>query len=156
MALAYGGIVKKALIAFCAMFLFASNAVCTETLPNEDAAKGLAAKIMTKVIAGDLDAVFKIMTVYSSLGPTEIDRVATQAKVSRDQSKQRYGSSTGYKFIDSKKAGDSMLRIRYIEETEKNALLLWVFYFNKPKDGWIMNSFSWSEDYKALFNDDSK
>jgi len=143
---------RKALLFSCAMFLIASTAVFAETLLNEDAAKNLITKIMAKVAAGDLDAAFKIMKPYAYLTSAEIDSIAIQSKPSREQYKQKYGVSIGYEFIDLKKAGDSLLRLRYIEKAKKNALL-WTFYFYKAKEGWILNAFYWNEDYKPLFNE---
>ena len=143
---------RKTLTFFCAMFLIASTVVFAETLPNEDAAKNLVNKVMTKVAAGDLDAAFKTMKPYLSFSLTEIDSIALQSKSSREQNRQRYGVSIGYEFIDLKKVGDSLLRLRYIEKTKKNALL-WTFYFYKTKEEWILNSFYWNEDYKPIFNE---
>ncbi len=142
---------RKILIFFCAMFLIASTVVFAETLPDENAAKDLTIKIMTKVAAGDLDTAFKMMKPYVPLSPTEVDSAAIQSKSMREQYGQRYGVSIGYEFIDSKKVGDSLLRLRYIEKTEKHAMP-WVFYFYKTNERWILNSFDWNDIYKTLFN----
>jgi len=144
---------RKEIIFFCAMFLIVPAVVFAATLPNENAAKDLAAKVMIKVAANDLDAAFKILKPYSSITSAEIDSIAIQSKALREQSRQRYGVPIGYEFIDLKKVGNSLLRLRYIEKTDKT-VLLWIFNFYKVKESWILNSFYWNEDYKPLFNEE--
>ena len=134
------------------MFLIASTTAFAKTLTNENAAKDLATKIMAKVAKGDLSAAFKMMNPYTFIGPAEIDAIIIQAKVSREKSGEKNGKSLGYEFIDSKKSGDSLLRFRYIEKNEKN-VLLWVFYFYKVKEGWILDSFNWNNVYGPLFEE---
>jgi hypothetical protein len=144
---------KKVLTLFCATVLIATTVVFAETLSNDSAAKNLATKVMIKVAANDLDAALKILKPYSSISSAEIDSIAIQSKALREQSRQRYGAPIGYEFIDSKKVGNSLLRLRYIEKTEKT-VLLWIFNFYKVKESWILNSFYWNEDYKPLFNEE--
>jgi len=123
------------------MFLIVSTAAFAKSLPDETAAKDLANKIMAKVEKNDLDAAFKMMKPYTSIGSAEIDSIVIQSKASREKFRQNNGASIGYEFIDSKKAGDSLLRFRYIEKNEKH-LLLWVFYFYKAKEGWISKQYA--------------
>jgi hypothetical protein len=132
------------------MFLIASASAFAKTLPDENAAKDLSAKIMAKVVKDDLGAAFKLMKPYTFIGPAELDAITVQSKASRERIGQKNGKSIGYEFVDSKKAGDSLLRLRYIEKNEKN-VLLWVFYFYKTKEGWGLDSFNWSEVYVPLF-----
>jgi hypothetical protein len=146
---------NKIVIVLCAMSLIVTAIAFGEALPDENAAKDLAVKVMTKVAVGDLDAAFLMMKPYVPLSPTEIDSIAIQSKSMREQYGKRYGSSIGYEFIDSKKVGDSLLRLRYIEKTDKH-VLPWVFYFYKTNEGWILNSFNWNDVYTMLFNDEAK
>lgn len=137
----------------CAICFVTATSASAETLPDEDAAKALATEIMSTVAAGDLDAAFNAMKPYGPLPPGEIQTMAEQAKSQRSQYEQRLGRPTGFSFADSKKVGDSLLRIRYIEQTQRHALP-WIFYFYKSKEGWTLNAFNWSDDYRTLFGDD--
>ena len=141
---------KKVSLVLYAMLLISSTSAFAEVLPDEDAAKELSTEIMVKVAEGDLDTAFKIMKPYVSVRGAEIDGAIIQSKVQRKQYGQRYGTSIDYEFIDEKKVGDSLLRLRYIEKTEKHALP-WTFYFYKTKEGWVLNSFSWNDIFKELF-----
>ncbi len=145
-----GKIMRKALLAFFAVFLLSASAVFAETVADEDAAKELTDRIMASVGEGDLGAAFNRMKLYIPLSPLEIDDVALKSKSLRAQYGERYGKSEGFEFIDSKRVGGSLLRLRYIEKTENHALP-WVFYFYKTQKGWILNSFDWNDIYKSLF-----
>ena len=141
---------RKILFFVLALSLISLNSVVAATVPNESAAKELADKIMIKVGKGDLDAAFKLMKPYVPISETEIDSAALQTKAMREQIGERYGNPIGYEFIDSKKIGNSLLRVRYIEKTNLHALP-WIFYFYKTEDGWILNSFDWKDIFKEYF-----
>jgi len=143
--------VRRILFLFFPLLL-AANVVFGEILPNEQAAKDLSDKIMTKVNAGDLAAAFDLMKPYAAVSATEIDSAALQSKAAMDQFGSRYGSSIGIEFIDSKKSGDSLLRIRYLQKCVKGPLT-WVFYFYKNNDGWLLDTFKWDDSmFTTLFD----
>lgn len=140
---------RKSLLIAAAVFLFAA-AASAETVADENAAKELTDKIMTNVGTGDLGAAFNRMKPYVPISPTEIDNAAVKSKALRAQYGERYGKSEGFEFVDSKKVGNSLLRLRYIEKTENHALP-WIFYFYKTQEGWVLNSFDWNDIYKSFF-----
>ena len=142
---------KKISTVFCALFFIASGSAFAKTLPDEAAAKELTGRIMTKVAAGDFTAAFGLIKPYSLISPEEIDAIIAQAKDSRGKLEPRNGKAVGYEYIDSKNAGASLLRLRYIEKDERHAQL-WEFYFYNTKEGWILDSFTWSDVYKPLFD----
>lgn len=70
---------------------------------------------------------------------------------SMDQYGSRFGSPIGIEFIDLKKSGDSLLRIRYLQKCVKGPLT-WVFYFYKNNDGWLLDTFKWDDSmFMTLF-----
>ena len=139
----------------CAICFVAPALASAETLQDEDAAKALTEEVMSKVAAGDLDAAFNAMKRYAPILSMsgQIQTAAEQTKSQRLQYEQRFGSPTGFSFVDSKKVGDSLLRIRYMLRTDRHALP-GVFYFYKSKEGWTLNSFIWSDDFSPLFSGD--
>ena len=120
------------------------------TLPDENAAKDLGDKIMIKVSSGDTDSGFNLMKPYVPLSGPEIDAAAVQTKAALEQYGNRFGKTIGFEFIDSKKIGESLLRIRYLEKME-NTALPWVFIFYKVANGWTLNNFRWEDKVSYLF-----
>jgi hypothetical protein len=74
-----------------------------------------------------------------------------QTKALRDQVGGRYGKPVGFEFISLKKAGESVMQYIYIEKTEEHALP-WRFIFYRSPSGWVLNSFSWNDNIKLLFD----
>ena len=73
-----------------------------------------------------------MMVPYTVLPSVEMQSIILQSKAQRDQYGSRYGKSIGYELISEDKAGESLVRLVYIEKTEKHALP-WTFYFyNSP------------------------
>ncbi|MDP2929035.1 MAG: hypothetical protein Q8O01_03095 [Candidatus Omnitrophota bacterium] len=122
------------------------------TLPDENAAKDLGDKIMAKVSSGDIENAFNLMKPYAPVSATEIDSAAVQTKAALEQYGKRYGEPIGFELIDSKKLGDSLLRIRYVAKMKNNALP-WVFIFYKGANGWTLNDFKWKDTVLDLFID---
>ena len=120
------------------------------TLPDENAAKELTNKIMTKISSGDTNGGFNLTKPYVPISGTEVDSAALQTKAQLEQFGQRFGKPIGFEFIDLKKIGDSSLRIRYLAKMENNALP-WIFIFYKGANGWTLNDFRWVDKISSLF-----
>ena len=140
----------KRISLICPIILIAAGFSFAATLPDEAAARDLANKIMEKVAINDFDGAFALMKPYCPLSTTEIDDATLQTKSMREQFGKRHGTGIGYEFLDSKKIGDVLLRLRYFEKTTNHALP-WAFYFYKTKDGWMLNTFDWNDQFKDLF-----
>jgi hypothetical protein len=140
----------SASIAIISLFTASLAFPATHTLPDQKAAKDLVSTVMSKVAIGDTDAAFNIMNPYSPLSETEKASAVLQTKSMLQQFGARYGTPIGYEFIDSKQVGESLLRFRCIEKTEKHAIL-WSFYFYKPSKGWILDTFAWKDVFAELF-----
>jgi len=80
----------------------------------------------------------------------EFEAMALASKSQRDQFGARYGNPIGYEFLGQRKVGDSLVRLTYIEKTDKHALP-WMFYFYKTPTGWALNSFQWNDRMPQLF-----
>ena len=135
------------------IMLFASvNLAFGDTLSNEQAARDLADKIMTKAASGDIVAAFELMKPYAAVSATEVDSAALKSKSEMEKFGAMYGEPIGYEFIDSKKSGESLLRLRYIEKCVKGPLA-WVFYFYQTNRGWVMTTVLWNDEgFKGLFD----
>ena len=81
----------------------------------------------------------------------EFQGLALQTISQREQLGARYGKSIGYELVSENKAGESILRLIYVEKTSKH-VLPWVFYFYKLPTGWVLHSFAWSDQIQNAFH----
>lgn len=127
-----------------------SFGVLADTLKSELEAKQLSERVMTQAAKGDISAAFAVMKPYVVVPESEFQSLALQSKSQREQFGVRYGKSIGYDFISERKAGDSVLRLVYIEKTVKHALP-WMFIYYKTPGGWVLNSFHWNDQILNVF-----
>ncbi|WP_018608417.1 hypothetical protein [Uliginosibacterium gangwonense] len=130
--------------------LFVSASAMAETLKSELEAKQLTDKVMVQVAKGDLTGAFALMKPYVVISESEFQGSLLQSKSQRDQFGSRYGKPLGYEFIAEKKAGESILRLTYIEKTARHALP-WAFIFYKTPTGWVLNSYFWNDNIQSAF-----
>jgi len=135
---------------FLAAITFFATSSFADTLKSEEDLRPLAESVMSKVAANDLNAAFMAMQPYVVITDSELQSAALSAKAQREQYGVRYGKTIGTEFINQTKVGASLVRILYIEKTEKHALP-WTFYFYKTPKGWVLNSFTWSDQVHFLF-----
>ena len=114
------------------------------TLQSDADIRTFADRVMAKVAKGDLPGAFADMKPYTIIPPTEFDAAALQSKSQRDLVGTRFGATIGYEFIGEKRSGQSLLKLTYIEKTERHALP-WLFYFYRTPNGWVLNSFFWND-----------
>jgi hypothetical protein len=131
-------------------FLITSTSVMAETFKTENELKPFTESVMVKVAANDVESAFKLMSHYVVISDDEFQSMALKSKSVREQYGKRYGNTIGYEFISQQKVGDSLISIVYIEKTQKHALP-WSFYFYKTPQGWVLNTFTWSDEMHKLF-----
>ena len=141
---------KRSLSALGMIFL-AAGLSFGRTVPDPDAAKALADRIMTKAAADDMDGVFGLIKPYLDISAEEIDTDRVKSKQSMEVLRPKYGPPTGFEFIDSRTVGSSLLRLRYVQNNAKLPFV-WVFDFYKTEKGWTMSNFNWNVDvFAGLF-----
>lgn len=133
-----------------ALFLVASSPLFADVLKSEQEARRLAEKIMSHAAKGDTAGAFAAMSPYVVIPQTELQSMALQSRAQRDQFGARFGKSVGYEFISERKAGESILKLVYIEKTARHALP-WIFVFYKSPSGWVLNSFAWNDQILNVF-----
>jgi hypothetical protein len=107
-------------------------------------------RVMARVSKGDLDGAFEAMKPYVVIPAAEFEALAVNTRAQRGIAGNRYGRVMGYECVERKAVGQSLIRITCIEKTEKHALP-WRFFFYKGSDGWVLNSFNWSDNLTSLF-----
>jgi len=133
-----------------AVAVLALNVAHADALKSEAHLRPFADSVMAKVGAGDLVGAFALMKPYTIVPGAEFDATALNSKAQRDLVGARFGVAAGYEFIGESKVGQSLLRLTYIEKTERHALP-WMFYFYRSPDGWVLNAFLWHDQLQSLF-----
>jgi hypothetical protein len=90
------------------------------------------------------------MKPYIVVPPAEFDAMTLTSKAQRDQAGARYGAPVGYEFVRKSTVGESLLKLTYIEKTDRHALP-WMFFFYRTPKGWVLNSFFWNDRMPDLF-----
>src|SRR3546814_8260544 len=99
------------------------------------------------------DLAYRALKNYSVLPGDDVDRGLQASRQQRAAPlfAQRFGATVGSEFIGRKKLGQSMLRLTYIERTQKQPLP-WAFYFYLTSNGWVLSEFGWSAQPAALYD----
>lgn len=133
---------KRLILVLIAILGFGSAQAAT--LQTDADIRAFADRIMAKIAKADLAGAFAAMKPYTIIPPTEFDAAALQSKSQRDLAGTRFGATIGYEFIGERRSGQSLLKLTYIEKTERHALP-WTFYFYRTPKGWVLNSFFWHD-----------
>jgi len=133
------------------MFLCSSVSGYADTLKDENEVQQLGDFVLESVVSAGILSAFEAMKPFVQLEEMDMDTLASESKGQRDQYSARFGKSTGYELIGVEKVGTSLLRLQYIEKTEKHAFP-WSFYFYKTDQGWMLNDFTWHGDIRRVFS----
>ena len=138
-------------IMICFLLVVSANSqVWAATLPDKDAAKELAARVMDMVGKGKTAEALLKMKPYMIIPDAEFEVMRDQLASQAPMIDKRFGRSIGSEFIKIHEVGKSLMSVLYIQKFEKH-IMRWVFYFYRPKNGWILNTFSTDDNIKQLF-----
>ncbi len=138
---------RKMLLIFS---LFLSFSVQAAELDSKDAAINLAKSVMDKVSEDKALEGIGILKPYFVIPGAEFDAIIEKYKMQESMIKYRFGNAIGVEFIKEKEIGKSLLLITYIQKFERH-IMRWQFYFYKPKDKWVLNTFFTDDNIKSLF-----
>lgn len=134
--------------------LFTTTFACqglAETLPSPAAVRELTDKVIAKVVASSIEDGIRLLKPFSINPEAEIEAAIGQAKLQVPMISQRYGKVIGHEFIQEEKIGDSLIKITHIVKFEKHPMR-WTFFFYKGNDGWVMNTFFFDDNIRAIFS----
>jgi len=134
-----------------ASLLLAASIARADTLKAEADLKPFADKVMSTTVSSGLKAGFAVMRPYLVIPEAELENVLTRSIAQRSETATRYGKTIGYEYVGRRKLGDSLVRLTYIEKTERQALP-WMFHFYQTRNGWVLSSFLWNDRASELFN----
>ena len=137
-------------LAFLVLATVVFNGAHADALKAEADIRPFIDSVMEEVGSGDLGAAFALMKPYTIVPSSEFEAMASNSKAQREMVGSRLGAAAGYEFVDQAKVGKSLLRLTYIEKTQRHALP-WMFYFYRSPEGWVLNSFVWNDNMPGLF-----
>ena len=139
----------KTLIVFS--LLIFSFQVKSQDLKTKDDVKAFAADVMASVAEGKVaDGLVKFKP-YIIIPESEFTMSLEQLKLQQPVIDQRFGQTVGVELIDIEEQGESLMLIVYIQKFEKH-VMRWKMYFYKPKDKWILNTYSTDDQLQLMFN----
>ena len=130
--------------------LFHSPIVLGDMLSSKDKAKELVRTIMSKVETGNTSEALDLMKPYLIIPLSEFDVMKNQLSLQAPMIEQRFGATLGVELADVQEVGESLMRVMYIQKFEKH-LMRWRFYFYKPKEGWVLNTFKTDDSIQLMF-----
>ncbi|MFL9927058.1 hypothetical protein PQR62_22490 [Herbaspirillum lusitanum] len=122
-----------------------------DTLKSETEVRALTDKVMAQAGAGRTDDAYGVMAPYALIDVRALDAARVTARSSRMAIEAQVGSSVGYEFIRAEKVGESLLKLSYIEKTQKQAIP-WQFIFYKTPTGWGVSAFNNGDNVDSLFD----
>lgn len=127
------------------------NTAQADTLKSETEVRALADKVMAQAGAGRTDDAYGALSPYALVDIRTLEAARSSARSSRMAIEARLGSSVGYEFIRAEKLGDSLIKLSYIEKTERQAVP-WQFIFYKTPAGWGLASLANGAAIDSLFD----
>lgn len=132
------------------IFLFIPLIVHAATLESKDEVRSLARSAMEKVGAGDIDGGFKVIKPYVIIPGSEFEVMVENYQLQAPAIERRFGKTLGIEFLSEEIVGESLMKISYLQKFEKHAMR-WRFYFYRPGDEWVLNTFYTDDKITKLF-----
>ena len=127
-----------------------STIASTDTLKNEKKIEELARNIMVHVGKGEIVKGLDLMAHYLIIPKSEFETTKSQFAMQAPMFKKRFGETLGSEYISTEKVGSSLIKILYIQKFERH-IMYWSFYFYKPKDAWVLDTFQSNDSLRLLF-----
>jgi len=139
---------KKILLSI-ALAIICSNTFAN-TLPTKEKAKDLAKNVMTEISKGNMEGGVKLTQPYLVVPNHEFMALLDQMKMQQPVINQRFGKTLSVEVATIEYVGESLMLVLYLQKFE-NHVLRWKFYFYKPKDGWVLNTFTFDDKIQSMF-----
>jgi len=123
-----------------------------DILPSKEAAKALAKSVMDKVEKGKSAEGIDLVKSYLIIPEAEFNVMKNQLALQAPMIEKRFGKTVGVELVGIEEIGNSLLKVLYIQKFEKH-LMRWKFYFYKPNDGWVLNTFNTDDKIQYMFKD---
>jgi hypothetical protein len=124
--------------------IFISAPAIADDFKSEDELRPFLDGFMKKIFSDDMSGAFKLARPYLAITEPDFQLAELNTKNQKAQYNNKYGFTLDCEFIEYKKVGSSLIRVVYIEKTEKQALP-WIFYFYKPSTAWVLSGFKFGD-----------
>lgn len=137
---------------FITLFLaIYSLSVYSNELKTKEDVKAFAEDVMATVAEGKTAEGLAKFKPYIIIPESEFNVSLEQLKLQQPMIDQRFGQTVGVELIDIEEQGESLMLIVYIQKFEKH-VMRWKMYFYKPKDKWILNTYSTDDKLQFMFS----
>mgnify|MGYP006183384685 CR=1 FL=1 len=133
------------------LLILLCSATNADTLKDKNAAKDLVSSIMSHVGKGDVETGLKLAKPYLSIPEHEFEGVVNSFRMQAPAIEQRFGKTLGSEFSHIQEVGTSLMLIMYIQKFETH-VMRWKFYFYKPNESWILNTFNFDDKINLMFD----
>lgn len=141
----------KKKILFLALFSTSISFFSQEKfLNNETDINKLSLDVVSLFEKNKVSESIDLMRPYWPLSENEIDILEKKTVRSLNIVQQRFGNAIGNVKIKTEKIKDIALRLTYLVRYDIYALRL-KFTFYKNKNGWLITTFEWDDDYTEEF-----
>jgi len=119
-------------------------------LGSEAEAFQLCEAFMQRMVAGSYDDAFALIRPYFPISEQKFATLRDETKKQHGLAELQFGKALGSVYIDTASVKDVLLRVRFIERYEFEAIH-WEFVFYRPERGWLLNRVGFDDDAEALF-----
>jgi len=140
----------KALILLATIVFSTFSVAHADVLKDKDAAKQLAKSVMEEVAKGEIESGLTKVKPYLIIPEHEFEGMINSFRMQAPAIEQRFGKTIGMEFVNIEEIGDSLMLIMYIQKFERH-LMRWKFYFYKPQNGWVLNTFNTDDKIQMMF-----
>ena len=127
-----------------------STIISADTLKNEKQVEKLTKNIMLHVGKGETVKGLDLMAPYLIIPKSEFETTKSQFAMQAPMFENRFGKTLSSEYISTEKVGSSLIKILYIQKFERH-IMYWNFYFYKPKNEWVLNTFRSNDSLELLF-----
>ena len=121
----------------------------TNILKDKEAVKNLVRSMMELISEVKIKESLLLLKPYIFKPKYEFDSLLETINIPTSIIEQKFGKTIGFELIEIQEIGKSLMLIIYIQKCEKD-LIRWHFYFCKPYNTWLFNSFHGDDKIKMI------
>jgi hypothetical protein len=104
---------------------------------------------------GEYDKAFSMVKLFWHFPKEEMEQLQRTTEEQLPLLKERYGNVIDHEYVDTKHAGQSIVRYVYIIRYERHLLRVRLTYY-RGKKGWTVNSIKWDDDIDGILDEVGK
>jgi hypothetical protein len=139
----------KNILMILSLVLVSTN-VLADTLPSKAKAKELAKSVMTEISKGNIEAGIQLTKPYLVVPEHEFLALIDQMKMQQPTINQRFGKTISVEVAAIEEVGESLMLVLYLQKFDRH-VLRWKFYFYKPRNEWVLNTFTFDDQIHSMF-----